>query len=48
MARDMRSLPAIAVMLAVGYSTAALACKDLMRPEHLVASWVDARSGSSR
>jgi hypothetical protein len=31
-------------MLAVGYSTAALACKDLTRPEHLVASWVDAYS----
>jgi hypothetical protein len=39
-----RTLPAVVVALAVGYSTAGLACKVARFPEHLPTTWVDAYS----
>jgi hypothetical protein len=42
--RPTRTLPAVIVTLAVGHSTAGLACKEFQPPEHLSTIWVDAHS----
>ena len=40
-----RTLPAVVVTAAVAHSTAALACKEMVRfPEHLPTAWVDGYS----